>query len=273
MRTIACALLLISAAIAYAPPPTLEDFTQPERFTQAKISPTGEYVAASLINRDTADGSFRVIRRENSETIISFGMGDRKRVHDFWWIQDHRVMVAPTQRKVGTEKYDRNYRLMTINTKSKDTRDLEGANVVNVWNLDDRFVVVQKLEGRYLELHKMNDRSGRTIKLARAAVPFSLQSLAIPGDKLPAWVQNREGEVWFSSGMGEELVNESHYRPGKGEWQLTSSIPWGEKGWFPVAWGLRPGTFLTFNDRRASNRGVGVYDPKTNEHKLLLRHL
>ena len=113
----------------------------------------------------------------------------------------------------------------------------------------------------------MDLRSGRKVKLARATVT--------PGgsnEPVPTFILNRKGNVSFSGGRNEELETQLYYRKGRGDWQLVSAIPYGEKGWYPIAWGLRPSTFLTIDHRRASTRGLGVYDPETGEHKLLMRH-
>lgn len=267
MRIIASLGLTFLAAVVFAAPPPLELFVKPSKYTDVQISPSGDYVAASLINEETGDGSFRVVRRSNGEVMVSFAMGEDKRVNNFNWVQDHMVLVSPAYRVPGEDFFYPSYQLMSVNVRSKDTRDLPSASVTSVWHKDPKNVLVQTMEGRHLEIHKMDLKSGRKVRLARAAVTFSLD-----GEFIPPFVLDRDGSVPFSLGMNDEMDNEVYYRKGRGDWNLVSTIPWGAKGWYPIAWGFRPGTFLTVDHRRADTRGIGVYDPKSGEHKVLLRH-
>ena len=129
-------------AVTNAAPPPLEDFIKPPKYTQVKISPTGEYIAAALIDRDTGDGSFRVIRRTDSEIMVSFAMGEDKRVSNFYWVQDHNVLVSPAYRAPGEDFFYSRYELMSVNVKTKDTRDLPSASIVSVWNKDPKNIIV-----------------------------------------------------------------------------------------------------------------------------------
>ena len=267
MRVIASFVLVIGAVGIYAAPPPLEEFVKPPKYTGVQISPSGEYIAAALINEETGFGSFRVIRRKDNEVMVSFAMGDEKRVGAFYWAQDHMVLISPMFKVPGEDFYYPRGDLMSINVKNKDTRDLPPAAINSIWPKDPKNILVRTTDGRHPEIHKMDLRSGRKIRIARGAVVAGGNN-----EPAPTFVLDRDGDVVFSIGENDELGTEVYFRKGRGDWQLINTIDWGEKGWYPIAWGLRPGTFLTIDHRRATTRGIGVFNPKTGENKLLMRH-
>ena len=101
------ALALASLAVsAQAPKPhEVEDFIRKQKFVDIKISPTGEYYAATVaVERKT---SLVVLRRaDNKVTAQVHVPGDRTHVADFWWVSNERIIASAAQ-KMGAHEEPR----------------------------------------------------------------------------------------------------------------------------------------------------------------------
>ena len=98
LRTAVLALLLCAdagAASAQAPV-DVDAFVKRDLFTDIRISPNGEYFAAtSPRERSTA---LVVIRRSDRKAVNTIDLGMWFHVQDFWWANDEKILFTIGQR-------------------------------------------------------------------------------------------------------------------------------------------------------------------------------
>ncbi|NUS39500.1 MAG: S9 family peptidase, partial [Lysobacter sp.] len=73
-------------------------FIKRDGFQQLKISPHGEYYAASALMDDRS--ALVVIRRADNKPVAHFNLGANKYVNGFWWVTPTKVMVTMAE-KIG----------------------------------------------------------------------------------------------------------------------------------------------------------------------------
>src|SRR5690242_5872904 len=90
LRQIACFVGFAIAAQAFAEAP-LADFAKHEQFRDVKISPDGDYLAASAV----VDGKtiLSLIRLADMKGVNLRPRADSE-LADFWWVAPHRVMYT-----------------------------------------------------------------------------------------------------------------------------------------------------------------------------------
>lgn len=94
--------LSMDASAQATSPHNVEDFIRKQAFNDIKISPAGEYYAATVpVERKTA---LVIIRRADSKLMASMSIpGDRTHVDDFWWANDERVLLSAAE-KIGAQE-------------------------------------------------------------------------------------------------------------------------------------------------------------------------
>ena len=259
VRPLVLLILCLSFVGLAAEPPPIPAFTDPPKYLGVKISPGGTYVAASLY----VDGEarFRVWELTTDDIKFSFGMGDKRRISDFWWVSDDIVVVTPSQRVPGSDFYFPTGAKMALEIGSGRQTDVYFGYLLDVLPEDDKHILVMGVEGRHTEVYRMDIKSSAKEQLARAAVPGGL------------FVLDKNRNVVFSIGENERGDQEVHYRPGRNErWQHITTTPFGQGGWRPITFGFTEGSFLTSDNSRGTTAGLGSYNPETKERKMLLQH-
>ena len=90
-RPVLLALLLACTLPALAQV-DVTPFTKLDTFTSIKLSPTGEYLAATVPRGDST--GLVVLRRANNAVTASVGLGKNTHVSDFEWVNDVRLVLA-----------------------------------------------------------------------------------------------------------------------------------------------------------------------------------
>lgn len=94
----AVALCVLSLAAAAAPLP-ITYFTKHSELNVARISPTGEYIAASIrFPGETDREGIIVMSRKDKKIVGKLSLMDDQAVADFRWVNDERLVVTPAQK-------------------------------------------------------------------------------------------------------------------------------------------------------------------------------
>jgi len=98
LRGLSCALFAVLAMLASVPAvaaPTAADFARHEQFRDAKLSPRGDYIAASAV----IDGhvALSLIRLSDMKGV-NVRARDSREIVDFWWVSPDRVMYTIGER-------------------------------------------------------------------------------------------------------------------------------------------------------------------------------
>ena len=234
IRKLACAVLALCwTACAFAQV-DLERYLKPDTYGAIKISPTGEYYAAVL---NLPDRSVLVVQnRADGKITAKAGGRENSQIADFWWVNEHRVMVAMAE-KFGTRDQplptgelfavnaDGSKPKMLIGASTSDGRgaeynyienpsDYQYAELVDTLPRDPQNVLVA-ISGYDKEpmtrVARMDVDNGRLTEVARAPV------------KRASFASDAAGAVRFAEGKDNENFSRLLYRDhDKAEWKLVN---------------------------------------------------
>jgi len=243
---------LFSAAAARAEVP-LVDFARAPQFRDIKISPEGDYLAASAV----VDGKavLSLIRLDGMKGV-NLRPRDLDEIADFWWAAPHRLLYSVSQKTGGLEQPLATGELFAVNADGGSQKMLAGfrvkGNPVIVTPIlplfsDDRRVLVSvqrwapTLDGAYPTAAWLDLDSGSVANIVTAPM------------RNAQFVADNDGDVRFASAQGTDQAWRVHYREKKGDWQLLFDESKHDFGGFPMRFG-RSGGEVYF--KCAGSRGV-----------------
>jgi dipeptidyl aminopeptidase/acylaminoacyl peptidase len=269
-------------AMAAAQPIPLDDFIKHPQFLDVKVSPTGEYLAATTLV-DGSTGALVILRRSDLKMTGNFKLRGRAAVRDFYWVNDERVLLTVSE-SIGTlanpqatgEIYATNWdgtdQELLIGGRA-DLRDpmrsrkarLEGAFLVDTLIDDDKHVLVSVFplgndEGSYPTLERMNVNTGARSVLARSPVLNA------------AYVTDSAGQVRFVSGYTIDNRLKTYYRADNdGKWRLFNDEA--ESGLAMYAVGFTPDNRKAYiqSEEKSGPDAVYLWDPESSERTLVAR--
>ncbi len=231
----ACLLLspLLSAAQA-AKPYDIEDFIRKQKFEDIKISPTGEYYAASVrVERKTA---LAILRRSDNKVMASMSIpGDRTHVDDFWWVNADRVLLSTAEKIGALEAPQPTGELYAVNVDGGKGGILVGQS----FRGEGPGTRIQPRKVEHVAAFLVDDLPGNDKDVIISVSPFTADPFTriekmdvYTGRRMPitqAPVRNAEfftdnaGKVRFASGEDIGLSKRLYYRePDGNEWKLVS---------------------------------------------------
>lgn len=268
-RAGSCALSLLIAFAAAAQTPELLDiapFLRQDSYENIKISPTGEYFAATV---PLADRNFiAVIRRADKTVTAKVQMGVDTVVDDFWWANDDRV-VASIAKKYGHDDYPLlTGELVAINADGSRGKwlttqdDLTFAMFHGPLRDDDKHILIAALShGDVYEtvLQKLNVYDGQRNSVSAAPVQRA------------QFTTDAEGRARFAFGAGSDNAGKLYYRnAGRGEWRLVND----ESRTWIAEWALglsEDGRMAYLQvERKSGPDAIVSWDTATGERRELL---
>lgn len=236
MRTIKVGvllLLLLVAGNAFAAV-DLNNFIRKDQFTDIKISPTGEYFAATVPMEDKT--ALTIFRREGNKLTGTFMPMRNGHVNGFEWVSEQRVLISLAEKFGSLDQPQPTGEIYGMNADGNQIDLLVGYRVQGAGAgtriqpkkveavaafltdalLDDgRNVVISvwPMTGNdpYTRAERLDVHSGRRVPLARAPVQRA------------SFTTDNAGEVRLTHGAGVDNVNKLYYRSGAGkEWQLIN---------------------------------------------------
>lgn len=224
-RLIAVAGLFLFSTVTIAEV-SLEEFTKLPLYGDLKISPTGEFLAATVRN-DDGQMSLMIMRTDGSEITANVRGFRRDFINDFFWANDERI-VATLGRQYGSlDAPSATHEIVAVNWDGKRREWLFGrgkdpsvtfdrtykvANLLNRLDDDKKNILVAvndyaKPNSTFTEVYKLNIYSGRMSKVTRAPARGAqivtdndgVVRLAIsvdPDNKNAIVIHRREGKRW-----------------------------------------------------------------------------
>lgn len=233
----AAALLAGGRAAAESPPsrpavPSVEDFLKRDSFGDIRISPTGEYLAATIPLEDRT--SLVIFRRADMSRTGHVTLPAKSHVSDFNWVNANRILFTIGQTTGGLEAPRGTGEIYGVNadgsgqgeplvgarSRQRSVADRGGtagrfvfASLIDTLRDDDQNVLVSigSPGSPFTEVVKMNVDTGRTVRVARAPV------------RRAGFDTDTQGQVRFAAGAGSDNRVKTFYRAGDGaEWQLIN---------------------------------------------------
>ncbi len=289
MKAIAVLLsvvLLGSSALACAQAPTphdIEDFIRKPKFNHIKISPTGEYLAATIpVGRKTA---LVILRRSDNKVLANMVLpGEHAHVDDFWWVNNERVLISGAYKIGDLEEPQPTGELFAINADGSRGELLVGqtlltdqtstrvqpkkeeqviADLVDDLPGDDKNVIisVRPFSGDpFARVERMNVYTGHRVTISQAPI------------RNAQYVTDNAGNARFAYGKDIDLSTRVYYREIDGkEWRLINDDRTSGAWQFPL--GFSADDRLAFFQVEQSDGpdAIVTWDPVTGERKEIFR--
>ena len=236
MKSVLIAALLATgiAAAPAAQAVDLQAFIKKEAFNEIKLSPKGEYFAATVPLEDRT--VLVVLRRSDNKLTANFGTGKYTHVSNFVWVNDERLIIS-TEEKIGVLNQPVPVgELYAINADGSQAELLIGQRVKSQ-GLETR---IQPKKVEHIAAYLVDGLSGDEKNVVVAVEPFVADAFArvermdvytgrratigrAPIRNGQFFTDNR-GSVRFVSGFGTDNLSKLYYREGEGsEWELVSN--------------------------------------------------
>jgi dipeptidyl aminopeptidase/acylaminoacyl peptidase len=229
------ALASLTASAQAPKPHDVEDFIRKPKFNDIKISPTGEYYAATVpVERKTA---LIIVRRSDGKVTARMGVpGDRTHAASFNWISNDRVVYASALKLGALETPQLTGELFAVNADGSKADMLIGfrrggdglssaisdaktqavfAEVIDDLPGDDRNVIVSItpfIRDPYTRVEKMDAFTGRRVQVAQ-----------VPA-RNARFLTDNAGQVRFALAMEVDRTYKLFHRANdKADWTLVST--------------------------------------------------
>ncbi|WP_337244781.1 S9 family peptidase [Luteimonas sp. gir] len=226
-------VLAIACAGAYAQV-DLAPFVEDDGFRDIKISPTGEYFAATMPHGDTT--AIGVIRWTDRSIVGSYRLPRNTHIADFWWAKDDRLVFALAERFGARDYPNPTGELYAMNADGSRAQLLVGwrvrgtptgtripaggkAELVQAWPIDllagdARNILVSVTpftRDPLTRVDRLDVYTGR--RTTEATVPVGRAT----------FTTDHAGEVRFAVGARSDNLSQLYYRARRGEdWRLIN---------------------------------------------------
>jgi dipeptidyl aminopeptidase/acylaminoacyl peptidase len=280
-RTIA--LFVCFSASVFATP-TIEDFVRHEQFDDIKISPSGEFIAATVPN-----GKGRVLSILNLKTFKGLAVGGSKSdyVADFYWVNDHRIVYQLGEKIIGLTRPIGTGELFGVDAEGKNFKYLFGyrapestgshvnsvklefasASIINTLADDDDHILIQtrawdSADGTVAEIWSLNVNTGFRERAARSAPVGAGVYADGNGHPWLAATQNR-------SGLGVDLYR---YNDDKNEWTLLMDRSKSKASILPLSVSADGKSMVAQVTGAEGPDAVSTINLDTFKHDVIARH-
>jgi dipeptidyl aminopeptidase/acylaminoacyl peptidase len=211
----------------------VEDFIKKDIFDHIKLSPTGEYYAATLRAEDRT--VLAIVRRSDKKKTATFVRGRNSHIENFWWVNNERVLIS-TSEKIGILAEPRlTGELYGINADGSKNDIMVGQGVreapldgraklkkvekiaaflVDDLEHDERNVIITTMpftDDPKTRAEKLDVYTGQRTVIARAPI------------RNAKFYTDNNGSVRFVMGRGVDNVGRTYYRASDAaEWELIN---------------------------------------------------
>jgi len=262
----------------------LDAFIKSDKFGEIKISPTGEYFAASVPLDEGSRTALVIMRREDNKVTGTFMRGKNTHVESFTWVNDERVVIGMSEKFGALEEPGLTGELYAVNADGTQADILVGQRVqgaglgtriqpkkvervaaflVDDLPRDDDHIIISIRPFHadpYTDAERLDVYSGRRVPVASAPV------------RNASFVTDNQGAVRFAVGAGTDNRQKLYYRVGDGaEWQLINDeSATGLKQW-PIGFSGDDRTAYFEAEQAEGPNAVLAYDVASEAQREILR--
>ena len=252
----------------------LAPYLKRDPYGTIKISPTGEYYAATMPLEDQT--ALVVLRRSDKTVTARVGGKKHSAIEDFAWVNDERVLVSMAERFGSQDEPRPTGELYAVNADGKQSRLVYGrfgidgtgprqraAFLIDTLDTDDRSVLVSSfLVGAdpQTRVEKVDVYSGRANTVAAAPV------------RRARFIADAAGEVRFAMGAGYDNISKLYYRDGRaGDWRLINDEAESGVSEWPLGFSADGRQAYLQREHRQGPDALVVYDVASGQRRELLR--
>ncbi len=265
-------------------PASVGQFVKLDTFHQLKISPTGEYLAATApVDNKTV---LVIIRRKDMQQMSVVGVPSRSHIDDFWWVNDTRVLLTMAEKNGAFDQLYLTGEIYGTNVDGKDQSILVGrrkgdmavasriksrkqemiaATMVDTLPADDDHVLVAVYslisgEEPFTTLQRMHVRTGARTIIARAPV------------RNADFVIDHEGVARFAQGAGIDRNSKLYYRSAAdAQWELINDESKSDLDVFALGFNSDDSVAYLYADQPTGPSAIHAFDVRTRKQSVAVR--
>lgn len=211
------ALVWLSAPVARAAPPSLEDILKPSEHDIVKISPNGRYVAATV--RKPENNQNRVllviIDRETNKPVRVLDPEEKAEISRVWWVNDERLFVMSTWVGNTVEESYLDPRVVAVNVDGSRIRSFYAA-IVDTLIDDDGHMLIERCakrthKGCLTYVQKVDTEGGTTGPRLADSPAVGSSFFTDNAGRIRfayAWGDDRIQKVWIRKGDAWDIFND-----------------------------------------------------------------
>ena len=262
-----------------AAPPPLADFLKRDAFGTMKISPTGEYIAATLPLSDRT--SLIILRRSDLKPTNHVTLDAKKHVVDFHWVNDKRILFSIGEKQGELEQPRATGELYGVNADGggqgtalvgfrsgaiqsthihQQARSIAATLIDPLRNSDDDVLISVWDFTSFDEVDRMNVNTGHLVTVAKAPV------------RNAEFLDDPSGTVRFAWGAGDDRRVKTYYRANaNSDWEMINDEAQTERQVRPVGFSADGKTaYLQVEETKGAD-GIYTFDTSTRKRELLSR--
>lgn len=269
--------VVLGAGAAWAAPASaavdLDRFLREEAFNSIKISPGGEYLAATIPLEDAT--AVAILRSTDLKMVGSFRPPRHNHAGSFDWVSNQRVVIGLAQKAGRLDQPQGTGELYGINADGKGGELLVGyrkqgfnqeavaAFLTDELPGDDRDVLISVWpfgDNPLTRVERMDASSGRRTVVARAPVQRA------------SFVTDATGQVRFALGAGPDNVQKLHYRASNdADWVLINDESVNQRAEVPLGFSADGRLAYLWVEQSTGPDAIVSWDPQTNARQEVLR--
>jgi acylaminoacyl-peptidase len=278
-RLAAGAALFILSSASFAEVP-LEEFTKLPLYNDLKISPTGEYLAAT-VRDDDGQASLLIMRTDGSEITARVSGFRNYFINNFFWANDERIVASLGRQYGSLDAPSSTHELVAVNWDGKRKEWLFGrgregnvtfdrtykvANLLNRLDDDKKNILVAvndyaRPNSTFTEVYKLNIYSGRMSKVTTAPAR---------GAQV---VTDNNGDVRLAISVNPDDKNATVvHRRDKKRWNLLGTYHGKEGMITPVAFAPDNEVLYMLDNRETDTDSLYSFDTNSEETELVYTH-
>lgn len=279
MRYASCLLALclaMPAAVQAEEVPSdqlsIEMFLKRDVFGTIKLSPTGEFLAATVPLEDRT--SLVILRRSDMSKTGHVTLPTKTHIVDFDWVNPTRVLFSIGEKQgdlvqpratgelfgVNADGSGQGAALFGFRSTGSGSRFMGGTVIDDLRESDEEVLVSVNTDSPFTQVDRMNVKTGKRITVAKAPV------------RRASFLNDPQGAIRFAAGAGSDNRVKTYYRPDdKAEWELLNDELDSESIWSPVGFSADGKTaYLSIEEKEGPN-GIYAFDTATRQRTLMMR--
>lgn len=260
----------------------VQAYVKRDNFNSFKISPGGEYFAATVPFEDRT--GLVIMSRSDKKVTATFGLGKNSHVSSFTWVNPERVLISITEKFGMLDQPQSTGEIYAISADGSQAEILVGQRVrgaglgtkiqpkkvervaamlVDDLPADDKHVIIAVSPfsaDPYTRVERMDVYSGRRVQIARAPV------------RNASFVTDNRGVVRFAVGADTDNRQKLYYRDGNdANWELIhSEAGTGLEQW-PIGFAADDKTAYLEIEREHGPNAIVAFDIAARTSKEVLR--